>query len=49
VAELRTVFGPSLKHVLPTSSRDILRHGPDVTALRDAALRVRDSLGAHAI
>ncbi|MFL6119367.1 orotidine-5'-phosphate decarboxylase [Actinophytocola sp.] len=49
LAELRTVFGPSLKHVLPTSSRDILRHGPDVTTLRDAALRVRDSLGAHAI
>ncbi len=46
VAELRTVFGPSLEHVLPTSSRDILRHGPDVGALRTAALRVRDSLGA---
>jgi orotidine-5'-phosphate decarboxylase len=48
VADLRTVFGASLKHVLPTSSRDILRHGPDPAALRDAALRVRDSLGAHA-
>lgn len=47
VADLRTVFGASLKHVLPTSSRDILRHGPDATALRAAALRVRDSLGAH--
>jgi orotidine-5'-phosphate decarboxylase len=49
VADLRTVFGTSLKHVLPSSSRDILRHGPDVTTLRSAALRVRDSLGAHAI
>ena len=49
VGDLRTVFGPSLRHVLPSSSRDILRHGPDVTALRDAARRVRDSLGAHAI
>jgi orotidine-5'-phosphate decarboxylase len=48
VADLRAVFGASLKHVLPTSSRDILRHGPDATALRDAALRVRDSLGPHA-
>jgi orotidine-5'-phosphate decarboxylase len=48
VADLRTVFGASLKHVLPTSSRDILRHGPDVSALRAAALRVRDSLGTHA-
>lgn len=44
LAELRTVFGASLKHVLPSSSRDILRHGPDVAALRAAALRVRDSL-----
>jgi orotidine-5'-phosphate decarboxylase len=49
VAELRTVFGASLKHVLPTSSRDILRHGPDAATLRGAALRVRDSLGVHAI
>jgi orotidine-5'-phosphate decarboxylase len=49
VAELRTVFGASLRHVLPTSSRDILRHGPDASALRAAALRVRDSLGAHVL
>jgi orotidine-5'-phosphate decarboxylase len=48
VAELRSVFGDHLRHVLAASSRDILRHGPDATALRDAALRVRDSLGvAH--
>jgi orotidine-5'-phosphate decarboxylase len=45
VADLRTVFGESLRHVLPSSSREILRHGPDPAALRDAALRVRDSLG----
>jgi orotidine-5'-phosphate decarboxylase len=44
VAELTAVFG-DLRHVLPTSSRDILRHGPDATTLREAALRVRDSLG----
>jgi orotidine-5'-phosphate decarboxylase len=49
VADLRTVFGENLRHVLPTSSRDILRHGPDAAALRAAALRVRDSLGAHAV
>jgi orotidine-5'-phosphate decarboxylase len=47
VADLRKVFG-ELRHVLPASSRDILRHGPDVTALRDAALGVRDSLGTPA-
>jgi len=46
IADLRKVFGPAMKHVLPSSSRDILRHGPDVAALRTAALRVRDSLGA---
>ncbi len=46
IEDLRSVFGASLKHVLPSSSRDILRHGPDVAALRSAALRVRDSLGA---
>jgi orotidine-5'-phosphate decarboxylase len=44
VAELRAVFGESLERVLPTSSRDILRHGPDATALRTAAARVRDSI-----
>ncbi len=50
VDDLRNVFGEHLRHVLPASSRDILRHGPDVTALRDAALRVRDSLGvAHSL
>jgi len=46
LADLRSVFGTSLKHVLPASSRDILRHGPDVATLRAEALRVRDSLGA---
>ena len=44
VAELTSVFGASVRHVLPTSSRDILRHGPDVATLRAAALRVRDSI-----
>ncbi|TDQ01186.1 orotidine-5'-phosphate decarboxylase [Labedaea rhizosphaerae] len=47
LAELRTVFGGALRHVLPASSRDILRHGPDVKALRAAALRVRDTLPVH--
>ncbi|APU14503.1 MULTISPECIES: orotidine-5'-phosphate decarboxylase [Actinoalloteichus] len=36
VADLRRLFGPALPDVLPTSSRDVLRHGPDVAALRDA-------------
>lgn len=42
-ADLDRVFGP-LAHVLPTSSRDVLKHGPDVAALRTAALRARDDL-----
>ena len=44
VADLGRVFGASLRHVLPSSSREILRHGPDVAALRAATLKVRDSL-----
>ncbi|HEX5401974.1 MAG TPA: orotidine-5'-phosphate decarboxylase [Pseudonocardiaceae bacterium] len=46
VANIRAVFRPSATGVapavLPSSSRDVLRHGPDLRLLRDAALRVRD-------
>jgi orotidine-5'-phosphate decarboxylase len=45
-ADLRAVFGPELPRVLPASSRDVLRHGPDPRALRDAALRTRDDIAA---
>jgi orotidine-5'-phosphate decarboxylase len=44
VAGLSAVFGESLRHVLPSTSREVLRHGPDVAALRTAALKTRDSL-----
>ncbi|MBW4720977.1 orotidine-5'-phosphate decarboxylase [Saccharothrix obliqua] len=44
VADLRAVFGRELRGVLPTSSRDVLRHGPDVAALRAAARAAGDSL-----
>jgi orotidine-5'-phosphate decarboxylase len=44
VSDLRTVFGKSLHNVLPTSSRDVLKAGPDVFALRDEALRTRDAI-----
>ncbi|GGM71149.1 orotidine 5'-phosphate decarboxylase [Longimycelium tulufanense] len=44
VADLHRVFGPALPRVLPTTSRDVLRHGPEVPALRDAVRRVRDSI-----
>ncbi|HEX3789418.1 MAG TPA: orotidine-5'-phosphate decarboxylase [Pseudonocardiaceae bacterium] len=44
ITELRALFGPELTGVLPTSSRDVLRHGPDVGALRSVTRRVRDEL-----
>jgi orotidine-5'-phosphate decarboxylase len=44
VTDLRRVFGTRLPGVLPASSRDILRHGPDPEGLRGAARRVQDSL-----
>ncbi|GAB3442549.1 orotidine-5'-phosphate decarboxylase [Actinophytocola sediminis] len=48
VADLRTVFGQNLRHVLPSTSRAVLQHGPEVASLRAAAHRVRDSLAlAH--
>jgi orotidine-5'-phosphate decarboxylase len=46
VADLHTVFGASLRHVLPASARGILRYGPDPARLRAEALRVRDLLTA---
>ncbi|CCH33558.1 orotidine-5'-phosphate decarboxylase [Actinosynnema sp. NPDC047251] len=45
VADLRRVFGEDLRGVLPASSRDVLRHGPDSASLRSAARAVGDSLG----
>jgi orotidine-5'-phosphate decarboxylase len=37
--DLRTVFGSALPAVLPSTSREVLRHGPDPAALRAAADR----------
>ena len=36
INELGNLFGSSLSHVIPTSSRGVLRSGPDITALREA-------------
>lgn len=44
VDDLRRIFGASSRAVLPSSSRELLRHGPDAGALRDAALRTNDEL-----
>lgn len=44
--DLRRVFGGEQRGLLPTSSRDILRHGPDPDALRAAVERTRDTLAS---
>jgi orotidine-5'-phosphate decarboxylase len=46
LADLRALFGPDLPGVLPASSRDLLRHGPDASALRRAVEQVAELL-AH--
>ena len=42
--DLVRIFGPAARWVLPSSSREVLRAGPDVTALRDAALRGNEAV-----
>jgi orotidine-5'-phosphate decarboxylase len=42
--DLRRVFGSALGQVLPNASRSILSAGPDVAALRAAALREAEAL-----
>jgi orotidine-5'-phosphate decarboxylase len=42
IDDLRTLFGGVAVPVLPSSSRDVLRHGPDQQLLRDAAIRLRE-------
>nr|WP_042197059.1 orotidine-5'-phosphate decarboxylase [Kibdelosporangium sp. MJ126-NF4]CEL22719.1 Orotidine 5'-phosphate decarboxylase [Kibdelosporangium sp. MJ126-NF4]CTQ89859.1 Orotidine 5'-phosphate decarboxylase (EC 4.1.1.23) [Kibdelosporangium sp. MJ126-NF4] len=44
LSDIRTLFGKSLRSVLPTSSRGVLKAGPDVFALRSEALRTRDAI-----
>ena len=44
VEDLRRLFGDVSSAVLPSTSRGVLSAGPDVTALRDAALRTNDDL-----
>ncbi|MEU3558995.1 orotidine-5'-phosphate decarboxylase [Kitasatospora sp. NPDC006786] len=39
MADLPRVFGASVINVVPSVSRDVLRHGPSVPALREAAER----------
>jgi orotidine-5'-phosphate decarboxylase len=45
-ADLRTIFGKSLRNVLPSYSREVLSAGPGVAALRAAAARAADECRA---
>jgi orotidine-5'-phosphate decarboxylase len=40
---LADVFGPAVRNVVPSSSREILGAGPDAVALQDAAARANDA------
>lgn len=44
VADIRRIFGSAAGRVLPSSSRGVLRLGPDRVAMRDAVLRTNDEL-----
>ena len=43
-ADLPRIFGAALPAVLPSSSRELLRVGPDPSAMREAARRTNDEL-----
>ncbi len=46
VADLRRIFGSSVRAVTASSSRELLRKGPSVEAMRDEALRLNGELHA---
>jgi orotidine-5'-phosphate decarboxylase len=48
VEDVRRIFGPACRHVLPSSSREILGAGPDKASLHDAVLRAVDSFASLA-
>ncbi|GAA0620166.1 orotidine-5'-phosphate decarboxylase [Streptomyces crystallinus] len=43
-ADLPAVFGAAVRNVVPNVSRGVLRHGPDLTGLRDSATRFADEI-----
>jgi orotidine-5'-phosphate decarboxylase len=45
-ADLARIFGPGAAHVLASSSREVLRSGPDPQRLADHARRLNDELAA---
>jgi orotidine-5'-phosphate decarboxylase len=44
VADIRRIFGSAVAAVSPSSSRELLRKGPSLDALRIEALRLNDEL-----
>ena len=44
VTDIRRIFAGAVHAVTPSSSRDLLRRGPSVEAMRDEALRLNDEL-----
>jgi orotidine-5'-phosphate decarboxylase len=46
IDDVRRIFGAAAANVAPSTSRDVLRHGPSVQALRDAARRTNDEFRA---
>ena len=48
VDDVRRIFGPACRYVLPASSREILSAGPDKSALHDTVLRVAESFSTLA-
>jgi orotidine-5'-phosphate decarboxylase len=46
VESVRAVFGDAVRHVVPSSSREILGAGPDPAALRAAARRTNEQFAA---
>jgi orotidine-5'-phosphate decarboxylase len=45
-ADLPRVFGSAVRNVVPNVSRGVLRHGPDVAALRASAERFAEEIQA---
>lgn len=44
VADIARIFGAQARHVLPSSSREVLRLGPDAGAMADAVRRTNEAL-----
>lgn len=46
IADIASLFGPTTRAVLPSTSREVLRAGPDRQALHEAARRAADEVDA---